>query len=176
MKDNGILLTLALKFGLISLMTIGGGFAAIPEMHRVAVDSYGWMSSETFANLFALAQAAPGPNLIIVTLIGWHVAGVPGALVATFAICAPAFVIVFVVSRMWARWNRLPWYRTFERGLVPVTVGLVLASGWLLTASTGTSWMSYVVTAVAAASILWKRVNPIVILAVAGALGLLHVV
>ncbi len=165
-------MTLAAEFSLISLMTIGGGVAAIPEMHRVVVDVHHWMTSETFANLFALAQAAPGPNLIIVTLIGWETAGLAGAAVATLAICSPAFVVTYCASRVWSRWNQFGWYKVFERGIAPITIGLILASGWLLTVSASVGPGSYVVTAVTAAAVLFTRLNPLVLLAAAGFLGL----
>lgn len=171
---NASPLTILLQFSLISLMTIGGGFAAIPEMHRVAVDVHGWMSDETFANLFALAQAAPGPNLIIVTLIGWEAAGLLGALAATLGIAGPAFLLTYAVSRAWSRWNHLSWYRLFELGLAPITIGLILASGWLLTESAAGGWTGYAITAATAILTLRTRINPVYVLAVAGALGLLH--
>lgn len=174
---KGVLWTLAWNFGLISLMTIGGGFSALPEMHRVAVDVYGWMSSETFANLFALAQAAPGPNLIVVALLGWQVAGIAGAMVAAGAICIPAFAIVFTASKLTTRWNHLPWYKVFERGLLPITLGLIVASAGLLSiAAAGPRWGSFAVTALTAAGVLWTRLNPLALLGIAAVLGMLNLV
>ena len=77
------ILTLAWTFGLMSLFAVGGANAAIPEMHRVAVDVQHWLSDKQFADVFAISQMSPGPNVLIVTLIGYSVAGVAGALVAT---------------------------------------------------------------------------------------------
>ncbi len=77
--DGGILLTLAGYFALMSLFAIGGANGAIPEMHRLVVETRGWMTDRQFADMFALAQVTPGPNVIIVTLIGYHVAGIAGA-------------------------------------------------------------------------------------------------
>ena len=79
MKDDGILLTLAGNFALLSLFAVGGANAAVPEMHRLAVDLHGWMTDKQFADLFAIAQLSPGPNVIIVTLIGYQAAGLAGA-------------------------------------------------------------------------------------------------
>jgi chromate transporter len=131
----------------------------------------GWMSSEAFVTFFALAQAAPGPNVMVVTLIGWHVAGLAGAVVATVGILGPAGTVTYVASKGWARWNRRPWYRTFERGVVPITVGLILAGGWLLTSAAAAGPMSYLVTAGTAALVLLTRVNPLFALGIAAALG-----
>jgi chromate transporter len=172
MSERGVLTELAIQFALISLVSIGGANATLPEMHRAVVDVHGWMTSETFANLFALAQAAPGPNVLVVTLIGWQVAGVPGALVTTFAMTGPAFVVAYSASRAWERWHRVQWYKAFERGVVPVTVGLIAASGCVLTEAAALSWVNYLITAVTAACVLFTRINPLVALSAAAVLGL----
>ena len=91
-SPSGTLLTMAWTFGLMSLLAIGGANSTIPEMHRVAVDVQHWMSNAQFADMFAISQLSPGPNVLIVTLIGYHVAGIAGALVATFAMCGPSAV------------------------------------------------------------------------------------
>lgn len=176
MNERGILTELAIQFALISLVTIGGAAAALPEMHRAVVEVHGWMSSETFANLFALAQAAPGPNVIVVTLIGWQVAGLSGALVATAAITGPAFAVAYAASHVWERWNSVGWYKTFERGIVPITVGLIVASAWLLTNASGFGWLNYVITALTAACVLFTRINPLIALAAAAVLGITGVI
>ena len=85
------LLAWAAFFAVTSLFAVGGANSAIPEIHRYAVDVQHWLSARQFADSFALAQLTPGPNLIIVTLIGYHVAGIAGAVVATLAMCTPTF-------------------------------------------------------------------------------------
>ncbi|HAP13541.1 MAG TPA: chromate transporter, partial [Afipia sp.] len=94
---------MAWTFGLMSLLAIGGANSTIPEMHRVAVDVQHWMSNAQFADMFAISQLSPGPNVLIVTLIGYHVAGIAGALVATFAMCGPSAVFAYFVSNMLTR-------------------------------------------------------------------------
>jgi chromate transporter len=90
MNSNGNpILALIWTFGLMSLFAVGGANSAIPEMHRVAVDVQHWMSDKEFADLFAISQLSPGPNVLIVTLIGYSVAGIAGALAATVAMCGP---------------------------------------------------------------------------------------
>ena len=91
MNDNP-LIALAGYFALLSLFAVGGANAAIPEMHRIAVEVMHWMSDRQFADSFAISQVSPGPNIIIVTLIGYHVAGLAGAAVATAAMCGPTCV------------------------------------------------------------------------------------
>jgi chromate transporter len=99
-SESGSLITLAAFFAVTSLFSIGGGNSAIPEMHRYAVDVQHWLTGRQFADSFALAQLTPGPNLIIVTLIGYHVAGIAGAVVATLAMCGPTSVLAYRRPRL----------------------------------------------------------------------------
>jgi chromate transporter len=94
-SGGGVLLTLAGFFALMSLFAIGGANSAVPEIHRFAVNVQDWLSDRQFSESFALAQLTPGPNVILVTLIGYHVAGIVGAVVATFAMCGPTSVLAF---------------------------------------------------------------------------------
>lgn len=175
MDDHDPLLTLAAHLALISLLAIGGITTVLPELHRIVVAHHGWLTDAEFTTFFALAQAAPGPNLIFVTLIGWKLAGITGALVATAAICGPALGFAYGMARVWLAWGKLPWFRTVQRGIVPVTVGLIAASAWLLTMAASVGWRSYLITAVSAAVVLTTRAHPLWILlgaALIGAAGL----
>jgi chromate transporter len=163
---------LAMDFSLLSLIAVGGAITVLPEMHRSVVEMHGWMSGSEFADLFALAQAAPGPNILVVSLIGWKVAGLAGAVVATAAVCAPSCVLTFAVSRIWQRFPGARWRTAVEDGLVPVTVGLMLAGGYLITRSADHSWPAFAITAVTAAVVLATRIHPLWLLGVAGLIGL----
>ena len=164
---------LFLMFALFSLIAVGGGNGVVPEMHRQVVDLNHWMSSPAFVGLFAIAQASPGPNMLIVCLIGWKMAGFPGAMVCTLGMCLPSSLLTFSVARLWQRISGSPWRRAIERGMAPITLGLVLASGWLLGKAAGTSWRSYALTA-AVALLVWRsRIHPLWLLAMGGLLGLL---
>lgn len=167
---------IALYFGSLSLMAIGGANALIPEMHRHLVDVGGWMSSAEFATLVALSQAAPGPNVLIVSLLGWKVAGLPGALVATAAMCVPSSLLTYAFTRMWDRFRQARWRAAVQAGLVPVTVGLILASGYVLTRAADHNWAGYAITAGAAALMARAKVHPLWLLDAAGLLGLAGVV
>ena len=138
---NPLLVDLALQFLLLSLLSIGGANAIIPEMHLRAVDIEHWMTDADFSQMFALSQAAPGPNVLIVSLIGWKVAGVAGAIVSMLAMCGPSFVLTYQVARAWDRFRAAPLRIAIERGLAPVTVGLILSSGYVLTRTTDHSWV-----------------------------------
>src|ERR1700719_1428516 len=87
-------------FGLMSLFAVGGANAAIPEIHRIAVDIRHWLTDRQFADIYAISQLSPGPNVLIVTLIGYSVAGVAGAIAATLAMCGPTAVLAYYVSRL----------------------------------------------------------------------------
>lgn len=164
---------LFLSFCLLSLMAVGGANALVPEMHRQAVEVQRWMSGAEFAALFAIAQAAPGPNVLIVTLVGWKVAGLPGALVCTLAMCGPSSLLTFGVAKLWQRCRASPWRRAIQRGLAPITIGLVLGSGYLLTRAADHNLLAYVLSGATAAAVLCSRLNPLWLLASGGVLGLL---
>jgi chromate transporter len=164
------------NFALLSLLAFGGANAVMPEMHRLAVQRHGWMSDAEFADLFALAQAAPGPNMMIVTLIGLRAAGVTGALVATAAMCLPSSLLTFGVARLVDRFRDSPWRAVLQDGLAPVTVGLVLGSGWVLTRAADHTPVAYALTGAAVVWALGTRWSPLWLLAGAAALGIAGVV
>ncbi len=126
MKGQGdILVTLVVQFSLLSLLAFGGANGVVPEMQRQAVEVRHWMTSAEFTSLFAIAQAAPGPNFMISTLVGWKAAGLPGALVATLAMCAPSCLLSYWVDKAWDRARGARWRVVTMAALAPVTVGLV---------------------------------------------------
>ena len=171
MNDNP-LSTLFGYFAALSLFAVGGANAAIPEMHRVAVDVMHWMSDRQFADTYAIAQISPGPNVIIVTLIGYHVAGLAGAAVATVGMVGPSCTVAFVVARFWDRFKDAPWRAAIQAGLVPVSIGLIAASASVLARAADHSVAAWLVTGATAAVAYWTRVNPLWVFLVAGLLGL----
>ena len=170
------LVTIATRFMVLSLVAVGGVQSILPEVHRVVVDVHHWVTDAEFTQMFVIARAAPGPNMLLVTLIGWHVAGLPGALVATAAVCLPSCTLSYFAARAWQRFRGAPWRRAVEVGLAPITVGLVLATGWLVMQGAPGGWVAYTITAVTMVVVLFTRINPVWLFAAAGALGLLEVV
>ncbi len=169
---SGSLLTLAGFFGVLSLFAIGGGNSAVPEMHRFAVDIQHWMSDRQFADSFALAQLTPGPNLIIVTLIGYHVAGLLGALVATLSMCGPPAMFAFFVGGASERFKGKAWHTVLSRALVPVTIGLLAASAAVIVATTGYNLMSLAIMTATALTAYFLRVHPLWLFAAAAVIGM----
>lgn len=163
---------IALGFGAISLVSVGGGIAVLPEMHRLVVEVHGWMDSADFARRFALAQAAPGPNVLVVGLFGWHVAGVAGMLLATLAMTLPTSFMAFGFSRLRARLAGRAWLRVVERGLVPIAVGLIGASGLILAQGTATGWIPVALTAASTAFVWRTDFSPLWVLGAGAVVGL----
>jgi chromate transporter len=169
--DANPLATLIWTFALMSLFAVGGANAAIPEMHRIAVDVRHWMTDTQFADMFAISQLTPGPNVLIVTLIGYFVAGVAGALAATLAMCVPTAVLAYYVSRLLARSNQSRWPAIIQSALVPLSIGLMAASGLILAQTTDRGVVAVLVTAAAAAMAFATRLNPFWMLLAGGILG-----
>ena len=167
-----VLVEIATRFAALSLVAIGGINAILPEIHRVVVDVEGWMTSAQFAELFALAQLSPGPNAMVVALVGWKVAGLAGALVATVAACGPSSVACYAAWQWAARTERSAMRRTVQRALSPIAIGLILASGYTLAQGADRSPGAVALTLVAAAALAFTRVNPVWVLLAAGAAGI----
>ena len=167
----GSLVTLAWSFGLMSLFAVGGANSAIPEIHRLAVDVNHWMSDKQFADVFAISQLSPGPNVLIVTLIGYQVAGIMGALVATLAMCGPTAVFAYYVSQLLARSGHAQWPGIVQAALVPLSIGLMSASGLVLLFASDTTWTAFLVTGSAAVLAFATRLNPLWLLVAGGLIG-----
>jgi chromate transporter len=172
-RDDAVLWTLAANFAGLSFFAVGGINALLPEIHRVVVDNHAWMTSARFAELFAIANAAPGPNFTVVTLIGWQTAGISGALVSTFATVLPTSILTYAVGSLWTRFGTSRWRPALQGGLVPVTIGLVAASALLLARTVDTSIPALAITLLSAVCLYATRLNPLVFLGAGAALGLL---
>jgi chromate transporter len=170
-SGSNVLVSLFLHFVLLSLFAVGGASAAIPEIHRIAVEVQHWMTDRQFADMFAISQVSPGPNVIIVALIGYHAAGFAGAMVATVAMCGPTCVLAFWIGRIWDRFKQARWRVAIQAGLVPVSIGLMAASAYIVAGAADRNAIAAAITAVAAAVTYWTRINPLWIFAVAGAVG-----
>jgi len=166
-----MLVELALYFGLLSLIAFGGLPSVVPEMQRYVVDVKGWASASDFIQLFAIAQAAPGPNILFASLVGWKVAGIPGALVALAAICAPAAVIAWWVADLWEKYRDAPWRVALQRAISPLVVGLILSGGYVLATPAAPDWRLWLIAGASACATLATRINPLWFLAAGGALG-----
>lgn len=168
------LLEMTLYFALLSLISVGGIPSVIPEMQRHVVDVRGWVSAEDFVQMFAVGQAAPGPNVLIASLIGWKVAGIPGALLALVAMCGPAAVVAWWVADLWERFRDNFWRGAIQRAMGPLVVALILASGYVIATPGGVpDWRLWLIAAASAAAYMYVKLNPLWLIAGGGVLGAL---
>ena len=174
-----ILGQLVRTFGVLSLLSIGGANATIPEIHRQVVGGLHWMNETTFANLVAIGQTAPGPNVLVISMIGWHMAGVSGMLAATLAIVLPSGVLALLAGRLMTRYAALEWIGLARRALAPIAVGLMLASGLVMARASFAGPSSLVIVAAVAGLIVLTRASPVWGIMAGAAVGvvgqLLHV-
>jgi chromate transporter len=169
--DSNPIGSLVSTFGLMSLFAVGGANAAIPEMHRIAVDVQHWMSDRQFADIYAISQLSPGPNVLIVTLIGYAVSGFAGALAATLAMCVPTAALAYCVSRLLGRSTRSRWPSIIQAALVPLSIGLMAASALVVAQTADRNWAAVLLTLAVAALAYGTRLNPLWLLLAGGVLG-----
>jgi chromate transporter len=177
-------LQLALLFGSLSLMSIGGGNVVLPEMHLRAVHDHHWLTNSQFADIFSLSQAAPGPSILIVSLVGYgaglEVGGVPGAIlggvIATVSMVVPAAAVVYGVTLFWQRAEQSRWRIAVEKGLPPLTVGLIMATALVMSRAADHDWRAYLLTAVCTLIFVFSEINPLYIVAAAGVIGYFGIV
>src|SRR6266851_673695 len=135
MRDNP-LIALAIVFIPLSLLSIGGGPSILAGIQN-AVEARAWMSERDFIDLFAIARAAPGPGVLLATLVGWKVAGIPGALVASLALFVPSSIVYYAIARQWSTHRGKDWHNALELGLAPVAAGLILAGSLVILRASG---------------------------------------
>ena len=171
-----IALQLFLEFALLSFVAFGGATALLPEMHRVVVENHHWLNDTTFTHLYAIAQAAPGPNVLVVTLIGWEIAGLAGALAATLAMCLPMSVLIYLLIDRWESFAGKRWQKAVSLGVAPLAVGLVFSGATLIARSAGLGWAAWALVAATVVANLRTKLHPLWFIAVGAAFGLLGLV
>ena len=177
-------LALFLHFASLSLLGVGGAITTSADMHRFLVDQQGWLTDAQFNSSIALAQAAPGPNILFVALMGWNVglntgstaAALAGVALSMLGIMLPSSVLTFATAR-WSHRNReRRIVRAFKQGVAPIVVALLVATGWVLATASGSSldhWPVWLLTA-ASAVVVWRtRVHLLWLLAAGAVLGAL---
>jgi len=163
--------SLALTFSTLSLLAIGGASATAPEVQKLAVLHWHWMSAQEFSQVFAIAQAAPGPNVMLASLVGWKVAGLAGLIVATFCMNGPPAVLALVVGRGWRRWADSEWTIRLRLTLGPIAVGLIAASGLVMARTSDHAPSTFLISALMGGFVFWTRLNPLWGLAASAVMG-----
>ena len=167
------LIALALVYLKLSVLAFGGGIAVLPEMQREVVERQGWLTEAQFRDSFALGQLTPGPGMLMVITAGYHVAGVPGALVATVAMFLPTSLMTYAAGRSWDRLRHAPWLKALENGLGPVTVGLLLGGAYTLLRSAVDDPITALIAGAATVVLLRWRVSPMLLIACAAVAGII---
>src|SRR5574343_294913 len=160
------------EFFLLSLVAFGGATALLPEMHRVVVENHHWLNDATFTHLYAIAQAAPGPNVLVVTLIGWEIAGLAGALAATLAMCLPMSVLIYLLIDRWEGFAGRRWQKAISIGVTPLAVGLVFSGATLIAQAAAFGWAAWGLVAATVVANLRTKLHPLWFIGVGAALGL----
>ncbi|MEY3750699.1 MAG: hypothetical protein RLZZ186_1118 [Cyanobacteriota bacterium] len=177
------LLAVIWDFLSLSLFSLGGGNTLLTEYHRMAVDQYCWLSSRQFADIYAIAEAAPGPSSMIVGLLGMGAAvkegplwGVFSGLMAEIAILLPSTLLMVAAALSWNRTLNSPGRVAFERGLGPVTLGILFAVGLKILRISDHDTPAYAVSLVVCVLMLRTKISPLWFMAVAGLMGALGLV
>ncbi|WP_309683931.1 chromate transporter [Polaromonas sp.] len=164
----------------LSLLSIGGAISTAPDMHRFLVDQQHWLTDAQFNASIAIAQAAPGPNVLFIALMGWNVGlnaggllpGLLGVLIAMLGILIPSTTLTYVAAQWGHRNRELRAVRAFKQGMAPIVIALLIATSWILAAANGSSlkdWPVWLLTA-ATAVIVWRSNIHLLWLLGAGAL------
>ena len=170
---------LARVFGYLSLLTIGGGMAAFPEMKVLIVDVHHWLTSDQLTHVYSTGQMSPGPNMMMVAEVGFLVSGIAGAVVCAFAFFIPTGILTFGVGRLWKRLEHWPWRSSIEKGLGAVAIGLAVA-GLITFGRTAISfkdgalagWITLALGVLTFFAVIRTKINPVVFILGSAAVGL----
>jgi chromate transporter len=168
---NPQLLELIAVFGNLSLLTVGGGMAAFPELKTLTVDVHHWVTAQELIHFYSVGQMAPGPNMMMVTAIGERVAGVLGALVVVIAFFMPTGLITFGVGRLWVKLEGWPWRDAIQHGLAPVSVGLILAGSISMAKEVLADGLAIAIAAAVLGLLLRTRINPALLILCGALIG-----
>jgi chromate transporter len=160
-------------FGLLSVLAVGGGAAVLPEMKHLTETEHHWVTENQFIHIYSLGQVAPGPNMLMVGVIGQRVAGWPGAAAALIAFILPASALTWGVGRLWERLAGWPWLDAIQRGLAPVSIGLALSGAITVARGALVSPSTVVIAIVVLAVLLSRHINPVYLILASGAAGAL---
>ena len=168
---------LFLYFTMLSFLAVGGAPSVLPEMHRYVVEVNGWITSTQFAELYTLAQVSPGPNVMYIPLIGWQIAGWAGAAATTIAMLTPSATLALLAAHLHSLNPKAVLGTAIRRGLTPITIGLIFASGWILLPAVNRDWRGYVLTLLTVVMVLRvSKVNPLWLLGAGAVAGMVGVV
>jgi chromate transporter len=164
---------LVLVFARLSVLAVGGGLPILPEMQRLTVEHYQWLSNAQFRDTYSLGQVTPGPGMLMSVAIGYKAAGITGGLVAGIALFLPSSILTLVVGHHWDRFAKWPWRMSLQRGLGPVVIGLMAAGAFALAQTAILGAITAVIAAVTILTLLRTRLSPALLVLAGGIAGLI---
>ncbi len=167
------LIHLFLVFALLSVLAVGGGTAVLPEMQHMTVHTFNWLTDAQFRNIYSLGQVAPGPNMLMVLVIGSQLAGWAGMVVVGIGFFLPDCVITLFVNRWWVHLGGWPWRTSIQRGLAPVAVGLMTSGTFAIARLSIVDVQTLAIAIAVLGILLWRHVNPGVLVLMGGAVYVL---
>lgn len=169
------LIHLALSFALLSILAVGGGTAVLPEMQTVLAHQFG-VNHTQFVHIYSIGQLAPGPNMLMVLVIGYQIAGLIGAGVVLLAFFLPSSLLCFYVGRLWNRFGENPWRRSIQNALEPISIGLMASGVYAVGKASVVGGVTAVLALLTLYLILRTKINPVLVILGSGGLGALLMV
>jgi chromate transporter len=167
------LLNLSWVFVLLAILAVGGGTAVLPEMQQMTVHHFHWITDGQFRDIYSLGQVAPGPNMLMVLLIGYRMAGAVGAVVVGLAFFLPDCILTLVANRLWERFEGSPWRAAVQHGMAPVAIGLMASGTYAIARLSIFNATSLLIALGVFGLLLWRHINPALLVAAGGVAYLL---
>jgi chromate transporter len=167
-----LLIHLAWTFALLSILAVGGGTAVLPEMQTILAHQFG-IDHTQFVHIYSIGQLAPGPNMLMVLVIGYQIAGLIGASVVLLSFFLPSSVLCFYVGRLWNRFGESPWRRSIQNALEPISIGLMSSGVYAVAKASVVSGITLALALVTLYLILRTKINPVLVILGSGGLGAL---
>jgi chromate transporter len=162
------LINLIWVFALLSILAVGGGTAVLPEMERLTIYHFHWITPGEFRDMYSMGQVAPGPNMTMVLLIGYRISGALGALAVGIAFFLPDCVLTLVIHRLWDRIRDSPWRTAVQHGMAPVAIGLMVSGTYAVARLSIFNLTSLLIAAAVFVLIIWRHFNPAMLVLGAG--------
>ncbi|MCF8165872.1 MAG: chromate transporter [Rhodoferax sp.] len=167
-----LLIHLAWTFALLSILAVGGGTAVLPEMQTILAHQFG-IDHTQFVHIYSIGQLAPGPNMLMVLVIGYQIAGLPGAGVVLLSFFLPSSLMCFYMGRLWNRFGESPWRRSIQNALEPISIGLMSSGVYAVAKASTVSSITLALALVTLYLILRTKINPVLVILGSGGFGAL---
>jgi chromate transporter len=165
-----LLINLAASFALLSILAVGGGTAVLPEMESLMVHQFG-IDHTQFVHIYSIGQLAPGPNMLMVLVLGYQLVGLIGAGVVLLSFFLPSSLLCFYIGRLWDRFGENPWRRTIQNALEPISIGLMASGVYAVGKASIVSPITLALALVTFYLILKTKINPVWIILGSGVIG-----